>query len=585
MPIDKSHNPKVPINRLLTELLAHIFLLLCYSGDVGDHSWVLTSHVCASWREIALDTPGIWRNIILVTETWMQRCLHRAKSALLIVALDAGANSKPAISQRFCRVLELTHRIEQIHLRCDGLSFDMRRALRGPFPQLIVLTAETRGDMTIAMAESMAEELRQAPSPSPLPQLRHLTVPSGYLADVPRSPSSLVSLELTHGLDWDLLRYVLQPLQQLEILNLAHTPNIVDTSPSAESDRICLPLLQQIVLGSESSGTCAAFLRAMSLPSLKKCQSTLTSVVGTDSLLSTLHSILGAPLSLCLERAWNDPEGRFLPQYLAQCISFSYTEFSTPWSMRRPAHDIVLTWHEHDRPHTFAEAGVVFSALANCDSGSGHFLRKLQWICVDHWNISPPEAWAAVLRHLQQVRTLVCTGYPPAGIFWALIREAKHAEVSTPVLLPRLQEIVLRRAFLGDGGWIAPTTGTGLSESDQSSIVASIFELDGARFIEVLIRYLELRCASKLPKLMMKMLDSGYTTGVEIKYLRMLLAEGSGLLWDGRGLVPPVYAVMDASIYDRFVGLSINHTLLEQEPGYEVSEQLSHLRWPWPASK
>lgn len=74
-----------PIERLLNELLAHIFSL----GAEDDAMFpVNVSHVCRAWRRLALHTPSVWRRIALDSrlEMWSQRIL-RAKACTLDIQL------------------------------------------------------------------------------------------------------------------------------------------------------------------------------------------------------------------------------------------------------------------------------------------------------------------------------------------------------------------------------------------------------------------------------------------------------------------------------------------------------------------
>ncbi|KAJ7187019.1 hypothetical protein C8R46DRAFT_850402, partial [Mycena filopes] len=67
------------INRLPPELLAAIFVLVCEGSKLGDYTWVACSHICSSWRRLALDTAPLWSHIVFTSSEWMRLCLERSK--------------------------------------------------------------------------------------------------------------------------------------------------------------------------------------------------------------------------------------------------------------------------------------------------------------------------------------------------------------------------------------------------------------------------------------------------------------------------------------------------------------------------
>ncbi|KAF9013424.1 hypothetical protein BDQ17DRAFT_1419580 [Cyathus striatus] len=74
------------IHRLPLEILAHIFVL----GSLDDPMFpVFVSHVCRTWRQLALQTPRLWRQVTLTIpdhHMWRER-IHRAKACSLDVRL------------------------------------------------------------------------------------------------------------------------------------------------------------------------------------------------------------------------------------------------------------------------------------------------------------------------------------------------------------------------------------------------------------------------------------------------------------------------------------------------------------------
>jgi hypothetical protein len=103
------------------------------------YSWIACSHVCASWRQIALDTPLLWGHVVFESRAWVSTCLERSKSSLLIVTADTRL---AVVETLVCDVLKMTERIARIHLRFSVLSQLILDLLPGPFPRLTDLSVE-----------------------------------------------------------------------------------------------------------------------------------------------------------------------------------------------------------------------------------------------------------------------------------------------------------------------------------------------------------------------------------------------------------------------------------------------------------
>ncbi|EIM89017.1 uncharacterized protein STEHIDRAFT_138129 [Stereum hirsutum FP-91666 SS1] len=107
-----NRNALVPIIRVPSEILAHIFEIIITAdwddfADIEDSDeadalypslprfrqpfvvLVTATHVCRRFRDVALDTPSLWRNIIWERSNWAQEMLLRVKqTALDIRAID-----------------------------------------------------------------------------------------------------------------------------------------------------------------------------------------------------------------------------------------------------------------------------------------------------------------------------------------------------------------------------------------------------------------------------------------------------------------------------------------------------------------
>ncbi|KAF8643308.1 hypothetical protein AX16_009108 [Volvariella volvacea WC 439] len=94
-----------PASKLYSDVLRSIFLMTAESARWELKGYVpQASHVCAYWRSVALDTPGLWNRFSIVTSgsynwNWVRECQQRAKSMPFEVRLsrnrDAGTLTRP----------------------------------------------------------------------------------------------------------------------------------------------------------------------------------------------------------------------------------------------------------------------------------------------------------------------------------------------------------------------------------------------------------------------------------------------------------------------------------------------------------
>ena len=90
-------NVLVPISLLPPEILAQVFHLLVleeppFSGERNLLGWIRVTHVCWSWRQVALDDLTLWAKIrgIPANKKRISEILARSKNAQLDIKLNAG---------------------------------------------------------------------------------------------------------------------------------------------------------------------------------------------------------------------------------------------------------------------------------------------------------------------------------------------------------------------------------------------------------------------------------------------------------------------------------------------------------------
>lgn len=78
-------NSLLHVSRLPPEPLTAIFLeyaLECddtFAGVVPD--WVTVSHICRTWRQVALNCPALWTRLFFVSRPLMDELLARSKTS------------------------------------------------------------------------------------------------------------------------------------------------------------------------------------------------------------------------------------------------------------------------------------------------------------------------------------------------------------------------------------------------------------------------------------------------------------------------------------------------------------------------
>lgn len=79
------------ISKLPVELLSYIFSLVrrkYRQRSRFDLGWVVVTHVCQRWRDIALDCPTLWVYISFNRPQWVPEMTRRSKSARLDIELN-----------------------------------------------------------------------------------------------------------------------------------------------------------------------------------------------------------------------------------------------------------------------------------------------------------------------------------------------------------------------------------------------------------------------------------------------------------------------------------------------------------------
>jgi len=149
------------------EVLAEIFLqyLNIYRHTGQHYDWLCITHVCRFWRHVALNTPELWRRIIVVGPECVKTMVKRSKSASLYVEVSChiGETVFPDFRRESLRLL--APELGRIH----SLEF------RGPFTRYEEFTNRFRDNTTLRTLRLVGYQYRFEDGIF-TSGLRHLTV-------------------------------------------------------------------------------------------------------------------------------------------------------------------------------------------------------------------------------------------------------------------------------------------------------------------------------------------------------------------------------------------------------------------------
>ncbi|TCD71667.1 hypothetical protein EIP91_005433 [Steccherinum ochraceum] len=164
-------NTVAPISCLPPEILSQIFSIHLKNMDghfsamvypeAAQYRWLAVTHVCHLWRQVALSTPLLWSNILVVPSNpmLMEQFLDRSKKAPLNVKVDVISDKWYPTLQRIARE---GGRIEHLSWNGDGSSQQVQ-ALQRCFPVELPLLR------SLALHGNPDDESGRYDRPVPLP--------------------------------------------------------------------------------------------------------------------------------------------------------------------------------------------------------------------------------------------------------------------------------------------------------------------------------------------------------------------------------------------------------------------------------
>ncbi|KAM5544208.1 hypothetical protein V8D89_001868 [Ganoderma adspersum] len=306
-------NAMAPISKLPPELLSAIFteVAIHHSTSRPPHSccgtatlpyrWITLTHVCHSWRIIALETPRLWSRIYLTRPDVTREVLARSKKAPLWVTANMSYVDEPQSV--------LLDAIMKESLRLKELS------VAGPARILENLYPRWTGQATLLESLSLSDNSVFDPVGIPIfidrpsfpvvfqgttPNLRHLNVHHVAVGwDNPLFCSTLTSLTVISRFDntsrlgnFGQLLLALESMSALESLELNEAiPRLGEDPGSAFTP------LQRLSLSSDAVN-CAHFLNFVTLPPTARLLVIGRTEAGVEELvrLFTAHLARAPPL-------------------------------------------------------------------------------------------------------------------------------------------------------------------------------------------------------------------------------------------------------------------------------------------------
>lgn len=297
--------PHHPIHRLPLELLMHVFAL----GSFDDVMFpVLVSHICHSWRAVAIHTQTLWRRIVLTQHSdlimWQER-LRRARSCTLDVVLASHRSSREphdidVLALQMHLLAPHLARMRSIDIRIDGYTPYLWNIILGPLCRNSYHCAPGTSDphssegLFAPRLESMSlrypwnDDTKEFSLFDGLsPRLSRLTIQGVRLTWLPGLFGSLRCLDYTHHgftsgrTAVDEILSILQVSCQLRELKLCLASNVMETEilyirekPVVE-ETVTLQFLETLSLGVEGADAevptdLISIVSQLSLPALRK---------------------------------------------------------------------------------------------------------------------------------------------------------------------------------------------------------------------------------------------------------------------------------------------------------------------------
>ncbi|PSS02350.1 hypothetical protein PHLCEN_2v4043 [Hermanssonia centrifuga] len=266
-------NTMLPVSRLPFEVLADIFgylALLCRATS-RPYAWVHVTHVCQTWRQVAIQCPTLWADLVLPGRPdCIYAAMKRAKAIPLTVTASEGISSQEKILGSLKIVMRNIHRIRSLELTISWntfASFSRDFALsEAPLLQKLQLSAP----IGLSQIGRIPHVFNSCPDPPPLEHidLYRYCYPWPRLRDYTKLKHLRLGYDIHSRNSHEETVTMAGVLDTLEALHLLETLDIQNDLPAIDTTiirTVTLPSLRQLALSGPPLN-CAALLDHLIVP-------------------------------------------------------------------------------------------------------------------------------------------------------------------------------------------------------------------------------------------------------------------------------------------------------------------------------
>ncbi|TBU47508.1 hypothetical protein BD309DRAFT_951671, partial [Dichomitus squalens] len=426
-------NAMAPISKLPPEILSEIFAVVAKVYQTTrnpprfrprrTYKWIIVTHVCRSWRHVALETPRLWSRIVLSDPEATQEVLARSKKAPLWVTGHVTCRDEPR-RKLLDAVMKESSRMKELDLTGPVPIFQSVAALSKRGAELLeILSLSGSGrcvpDITIHPLYHTLPVFFGGHTPN----LRHLHVHMISVKwDNPVLCATLTNLTLVAKHDlMSRLGTFAQLVSALDNMRALEFLELIDTIPRLPKDSSMLPASQRTVpllnlrklTLSSYVLDCANFLNHVSFPADTRLVVTGRTEVGIEELVRVLGEHLSRALPLLT--------ARISPVYTSQMrISGWRTLLAGPPAEKSaaPAADVDLYLEAYPHPcvyHALVRRATFFGAVRRLELQS--LMAMWGW----------QDLFATLFARVEDLRVLAVSGRPQLGLLEALSEVRREA--------------------------------------------------------------------------------------------------------------------------------------------------------------
>ncbi|PIL25214.1 hypothetical protein GSI_13103 [Ganoderma sinense ZZ0214-1] len=530
-------NAMAPISKLPPELLSAIFTEVaithytgrpprsCCGATLLPYKWITLTHVCHSWRAVALNTPRLWSRIVLTRPDVTREVLARSKKAPLWVTANMSFMDEPqkslldAIMRESSRVKELSiagpaRILENLYPRWTG---------EAPLLESLSLSDNNVFDFDPVSMPSIHVGRPSFPVvfQGVTPNLRNLNIHHVSIRwDNPLFCSTLTSLTVISRYDNSLrsgnfgqLLLALETMTALESLELNESiPRLGEdlAGISTPLRRVTLPNLRKLSLVSDAVN-CANLLNFVTLPPTARLLVTGHAEAGVDELVGffTAHLTRAPPLL----------SARLAPTHSAQVVVRGWWTFvAGDLAQNRrsvpPAPDTELIIDAF--PHARAVQHVMACAPA---------LARVRRLEIQPLFSAIAWDWRALFAHTPALRVLSISGHAEAGGFIAALSQGQ------PAPAPRDSEDGEQRRGEGEGTERGKVLLPELHTLRMADVRFGCWHPEHeAAYLEEMVDWLIARCNEGAPIATLTLQNCVNAGADDVERLREVVAD---VVWDG----------------------------------------------------